>query len=332
MKYIIFFGVICSIHCVLASLNCVDVLTSTVTYVGTCTNKWSNIKSYIHPTQAEVGYSWIEYKVENDFSSKDDAQTEMDSSFTPAVIGPDNKFYVVDDHHTLCALDYSGYDDVTVTVNVICDKRSLSMEDFWSNMTAENLVYLLRHPTDKPNVLPVSISYTELPTEFQFERHCKSFQDDPWRSLAGYSRKVTDTFIPCSDDQKYCGRCFYRGCVDGYQTEGEGVPFFEFRWSYYMNYAVFNNISYWPSEAEWKTFKGLYDDLPVSVDDLSDVNTDDWFDAATSIIPLCRAPSTGTYSLPSDLFPAETSETLPGYVKGMTSLEDDPSCSSPICS
>ena len=108
------------------------------------TIRWSNLKPIIKPTQKEVGYAWIQYKLNKDFTSSSKAQDEIDSSATPAVIGPDNAFYIVDDHHTLCALDYSGYNSVSVTLNVICDKRYLkNMDDFWTEMQVRLSTVLL---------------------------------------------------------------------------------------------------------------------------------------------------------------------------------------------
>jgi hypothetical protein len=138
----------------------------------------------------------VKYKIEKDFLSQSDAQSELDSTVTPAVIGPDNYFYIVDDHHTFCALDYTGYDDIHVTLNVICDKRGLSMTEFWLEMEEESLVYLNAHPKNEPNVLPIPIDPESLPTSFEFLKDTKTFSDDPWRSLAGYSRKVKDAPAP----------------------------------------------------------------------------------------------------------------------------------------
>lgn len=50
----------------------------------------------------------MRYKLDKDFSTAKDAQKEISSATTPAVIGPDSYLYIVDDHHTLSALDYSG--------------------------------------------------------------------------------------------------------------------------------------------------------------------------------------------------------------------------------
>ena len=88
----------------------------------------------------------------------------MDSSVTPVVLGPGPAMYIVDDHHTLSALDYSGYSDTKVTLNIICDKRSVAVEEFWRSLQSENLAYLAAHPVGKPDVLPLSLIHISEPT------------------------------------------------------------------------------------------------------------------------------------------------------------------------
>eukprot|EP01035_Chromulina_nebulosa_P019984 gene19984-25954_t len=261
----------------------------------------------------------------------------MDASPSPAVIAPNNKFYIVDDHHTISALDYSDYDSVSVTINIICDKRNLtSMDAFWVQMVDEQLVLLLSRDETSPNALPTAIVSSNLPSSFTFTKSSKSFSDDPWRSLAGYSRKVTKVdkvnskAVECSDN-KYCQRCFYRGCGDGHQSSGDGVPFFEFKWGYYLSYASYHDSSYWPSQSDYNNFIKHYNSLSdqISVRNLNEIDTDKWLKAASYLISLCRAVSTGGYQLPSDLF--DNSNSLPGYTSGYTQLAKDPDCSSPTC-
>lgn len=256
----------------------------------------------------------------------------MDSSPTPGVIGPDNYIYVVDDHHTLCALDYSGYSSTSVTVNIICDMRSLkSMDEFWSKMKSESLVYLAAHPNQEPNSLPVEIEPSQLPSIFSFTTTLKSFSDDPWRSMAGFSRKVTKAASPApscsSSDSKYCERCMYRGCVNGYMSTGPGVAYFEFRWAYFMNDATYFNTSLWPSTSAYSTFSKLYKSLPPSV--MGKIDTDQWFDTADEVISLCRGSGGATYPVPTNLYPGDG--LLPGYFSGYEKLPDDPDCDSPSC-
>jgi hypothetical protein len=54
----------------------------------------------------------------------------------------------------------------------------------------QELVYLGAHPKGQPNSLPVSLSPDSLPKSFSFTEDDKSMSDDPWRSMAAFSRKV----------------------------------------------------------------------------------------------------------------------------------------------
>jgi len=292
---------------------------------------------FILATQREVGFAWIQYKLNKSFTSAKDAQNTIDDNEVPGIIGPDNYIYVVDDHHTLCALDYSGYSSTSVTFNIICDKRGQSLDEFWSYMTSHNLAYTAAHPDGKPNDLPIAISYTLLPTSFAFTAAYISFNDDPWRSIAGFSRKVTSAAAPapsCTSgvDDKYCERCMYRGCVDGFQSSGGGVAYFEFRWAYYMNDATFHNTSYWPSASALQAFQSAYNTAAgVYPAVMGKVNTDEWFAAADLVVSLCRAETTGSYQVPVGVFPESNSYLLPGYFSGYVKLAADPDCALPLC-
>ena len=152
-----------------ALIDCDDVISSSSSpFLGECNNKWHNLKPLIKPTQAQMGYAWVQYKLDKNFKSSEDAQDELDGEEIPAVLGPDNYMYIVDKHHTLSALDFSGYDD-TVTLYIICDCRNItSMEEFWRYLEQENLVYLAAHPDNDPNLLPQRIAPSDLPTYFSF--------------------------------------------------------------------------------------------------------------------------------------------------------------------
>ena len=310
-------------------IDCDSVLNDGNKFTGKCNNKWENLKSLVQPTQAQVGYAWVQYKLDNDFTSSKSAQNTMDDSILPGVIGPNNKIYIVDDHHTLSALDYSGYSTVSVTMDIICDKRGTSEEEFWSEMEKNKLVFLLAHPHNEPNKQYIAINYTQLPQTFSFTSKDMSLTDDPWRSLAGFSRKVTTASPPAptcsSNSDKYCERCFYRGCVDGTRTTGPGVPYFEFRWSYFMVEATYYNVNLWPSSTQYSDFYLSYTQLSPSK--LGSIDTTKWENVAAKSISLCRSPAAGSYVLP----PYFSSGHLPGYVSGYTPLASDPDCSSPTC-
>lgn len=285
-------------------IDCTD---ASAPFTGMCASKWNTIQPSLKPSQSNVGYAWVQYKVDKDFSTKDDAQKNIDDEIVPGVRGPDNFIYVVDHHHTLCALDYSGFQETVVTIDIICDKSNLSTDDFWSYMVSNNFVFLETYPTDGNgnsliNALPVAMNATDLPSSFFFSYATSfSFADDPWRSVAGLSRKVKTAASPspsCGpDDYKYCERCMYRGCDDGYQTSGPGVDYFEFKWSYFFIDATYYQTDLWPSLPEWQTFKDSYEKL-ASPSVMGKIDSDAWSTLATFVISLCRGDDAGKYSLP----------------------------------
>ncbi len=98
----------------------------------------------------------------------------MDSSLTPIVIGPNLIPYIVDDHHTLCALDQSGFSSTIVNFYIVCNwSYFTNLKDFYSQMIASNFLYDLGRQNE-PNQLPVIIDPTLIPSTIQ------KLPDDPW--------------------------------------------------------------------------------------------------------------------------------------------------------
>jgi hypothetical protein len=303
-------------------------------FTGLCNNKWSNLKKLIKPTQAEVGYAWVQHKLE-DYDTKSHAQDEMDQNPIPAVIGPNNIFYVVDHHHELSALDYSGYSDVSVTLNVSCDQRLLpTMNAFWDMMTESHLVYLGAHPNGNLNALPIQITPQDLPQDFIFTKDFKSFGNDPWRSLASFARKVNSYYLnssDCLDDHNIntdlCYRAYYRGCVDGFQSQGPGVAFYEFQWSYFLLDGTYFQPQYWPNADQRIAFLESFSEQETGK--MGSYDMDEWFVIASLVVPLARSKVVSSYQPPEALF---ASKALPGYIVGdVPIVNDDPTCDSPSC-
>ncbi|XP_075257228.1 uncharacterized protein LOC142349509 [Convolutriloba macropyga] len=325
-------------------IDCDNVLRNTDYFTGLCSNKWKNLQPLVRPGQPSVGYAWVKRKVEEHFKSKDDAEKYIDeqNGFLGVInpgVGGNPLITIVDKHHTLSALDYSGYDDISVSMNIICDYRNLTWDDFYQTLESQSFIYILDHPKGLPNHLPQPISPSDLPIVFEFRKNSKAFSNDPWRALSSFSRKVEkapDPFPKCkSNDDKYCERCYIRVCQDN-STEiskqsksvNPSIPFFEFKWGYFLNYAAFYDNTYWPSFKDWQNFMEKYLDLET---DFESMNVDSWQDAADLLVPLCRSEQTGSYRLPNNAFPNSKSEELPGYVQGTEKLPEDPTCGQPTC-
>eukprot|EP01083_Nonionella_stella_P258016 882485_1 len=332
--------------------------TSTIkNFQGFTRGKWIDIKPFVHPTQADIGYAWAVRKVRKDFGSATDAQKEMNpiwhekwpylnisdldetSDTIPCIIGPtenNNKllFYAIDSHHTLSALDYSQYDQTYVYLNILLDYRLLSYNEFVHQMIASQNTFLLAQKGSKTE-LPVPINFNQLPETFDFNKNKKTLGDSTWRSFGGYSRKVKDApdpFPECikNEDSEYCMRPFVRICDEN----GFGIPFYEFQWGYFYVDATYFNCKYWRRTdgddaqnlfiAEYeKLLNKYYDDNGEWVDPEPSKDMEhEWRYAASLLVPLGRNIITKTYK-PIDYF---GNKRLPGYVRGHEKVDDDPSC------
>ena len=206
-------------------------MTNSTPFIGRCSNKWKNLKPLVRPTQFDIGYAWVQRKLKNFQSKHDAAESVEESGDIPAVLF-NSTFYITDSHHTLAALDFSGFDSVSVVFNVLCDYSYLgSNEDaFWDKMVLTGQVWLPTRSAarETSNELPVLGSVSDLPTRFSFTKKNSVFKNDDWRSFAGLSRKVKNDDL-CDGKHgegsgyKYCGRCFIRHC----DAAGAGVPYIE---------------------------------------------------------------------------------------------------------
>eukprot|EP00912_Choanoflagellata_sp_UC4_P002474 UC4_evm3s1566 len=290
-----------------------------ITAGSKCRQTWSNINPLMRCTQEAVGYAWVQYKVEKSFLTSEDAQDEMDDTPVPVVLGPDRNFYILDHHHTLAALDFSGF-DVQVSLYVVCDWSDVkSVSEFWDRMKTSNFAYL--YGASKADSLPTSISYDIIPKTLEYTAKGTTFKDDPWRAFGGFVRKISNSSCPKSN--KYCMRGFDRIC----NKAGESIPFFEFRWAYFMVYA-YNDETLWPSLDQARSFNKIYAMLPASLPGQADVGS--WINAASFLLPLLRSKAAGDFELPNQM--GTMAGFLPGYTAGMVPIpEPDPNCNLPAC-
>jgi hypothetical protein len=162
---------------------------------------WSKIKKSLRPTQAALGYDWCFYKMQQ-FTSEDAAQRYMDSKPVPYVQRGSKK-YIVDHHHTLAALELSGFDvDITLEQVRSFDKTEQTLEGFWGYMEGRGWAFLR---DENYNRIPIA----KLPKNFALS----AFRNDVYRSMGGFAR-VFDVLK--------------RG------KELDDRLFFEFRWGYFF--------------------------------------------------------------------------------------------------
>jgi hypothetical protein len=131
----------------------------------------------LRPTQMTVGMREVEEKRKRWRGQGGKKKGEfLGKHMLPAILGPKDRYYIVDHHHLARALHEEGERDVLVTV--VADLRSLSSRDeFW--FVLEN--HSWAHAYDEHGVRR---SYEDIP------KSVDKLKDDPFRSLAGELRRA----------------------------------------------------------------------------------------------------------------------------------------------
>jgi len=130
----------------------------------------------LRPTQMTVGMREVKDKRKRFREEKGKKQSEMiGRHMIPVVVGPDERYYVVDHHHLARALHDEGIKDILVTV--IGDLRMVDKDAFWGVMDNKRWVY----PYD---VEGERCRFKDIP------KSIKDLKDDPFRSLAGEIRRA----------------------------------------------------------------------------------------------------------------------------------------------
>ena len=129
----------------------------------------------LRPTQMTVGMIEVKDKRKR-FKEMDKKkqETTIGKHMIPVVVGPDERYYVVDHHHLARALHDEGIKDILVTV--IGDLRMVDKDAFWGVMDNKRWVYPYDAKGERRpfKALPKSV---------------KDLKDDPYRSLAGELRR-----------------------------------------------------------------------------------------------------------------------------------------------
>lgn len=154
----------------------------------------------LHPTQAFIGHDQIPFKVKKIEKKykKEKLTSYLEKKWTPAIIGPDNKYWIIDHHHLSYALLHSKVPESKkgLFIKVIFDWSNDNWSYFEEKMTANLFLYL---KDDKFE----AINFNNLPKDI------KSLNDNPFRSLAYFARE--------------------KGCF-----KKVNIPFSEFLWGEYF--------------------------------------------------------------------------------------------------
>jgi hypothetical protein len=131
----------------------------------------------LRPTQMTVGMHEVKEKRQRwrEHKSKKKQAEALGKHMIPVVLGPDQRYYVVDHHHLTRALHDEGVNDILVSV--IGDLSMVDREAFWGVMDNKRWVY----PYDAKGERR---SFKDLP------KTVADLKDDPFRSLAGELRRA----------------------------------------------------------------------------------------------------------------------------------------------
>jgi hypothetical protein len=130
----------------------------------------------LRPTQMTIGMAEVEKKREGWRARRDrDGTGFLGDHSIPVVIGPRDRYWIIDHHHLVRALHEEGVEHVLV--RVLADLSHLSKRLFGTFMDSRNWL----HPFDADgHRQPVD----DLP------KHIEDLIDDPYRSLAGELRRM----------------------------------------------------------------------------------------------------------------------------------------------
>src|SRR6476659_3028982 len=131
----------------------------------------------LRPTQMTVGLREVKEKRKRwrEHKSEKKRAELLGKHMIPVVLGPNERYYVVDHHHLARALHDEGVKDILVTV--IGDLSMVQRDAFWGVMDNKRWVYPYDAKGERRRFgdLPKSVA---------------DLKDDPFRSLAGELRRL----------------------------------------------------------------------------------------------------------------------------------------------
>jgi hypothetical protein len=129
----------------------------------------------LRPTQITVGMREVNEKRKRWRKNPDNKKSELlGRHMIPVIIGPKDRYYVIDHHHLARALHDEG--EKLVLVTVVKDLRSLDIDAFWTVLDHHSWA----HPYDDEGLRR---NYKAIP------KTVADLKDDPFRSLAGELRR-----------------------------------------------------------------------------------------------------------------------------------------------
>jgi len=162
----------------------------------------------LHPTQLTVGLAEVNAKRASWKKLKrKERDAALEHHWFPSVLGPNNRYYIVDHHHFGLALLQEEVK--TVPLLVLKDLSFVDSATFWNVMTFNQWA----HPYDARGA---RCSFEAIPARIA------DLQDDPYRSLAGMLRRAGGFAKDTTPFSEFLWADFFRGRIAGDQINEQG--------------------------------------------------------------------------------------------------------------
>lgn len=162
----------------------------------------------LHPTQLTVGLAEVAAKREAWTKLKrKERKAALDNHWFPCVLGPDQRYYIVDHHHFGLALLQEEVKSVPLLL--LKDLSFVEPLTFWKVMSFNQWV----HPYDAHGARR---SYDAIP------KRITDLQDDPYRSLAGFLRRAGGYAKDVTPYSEFLWADFFRGRIASDQIRDQG--------------------------------------------------------------------------------------------------------------
>lgn len=154
----------------------------------------------LHPTQITVGKREVAQKRKHWGALGRKARiAALASHWFPAVVGPGNRYYIIDHHHFGLAL--LEEEVKTVSLMVLKDLSWLELPTFWNVMDHHQWV----HPYDSQGM---RCAFDAVPGRLT------QLHDDPYRSLAGEVRQAGGFSKDVTPFSEFLWADFFRSCIE----------------------------------------------------------------------------------------------------------------------
>ncbi len=162
----------------------------------------------LRPTQMTVGMREVKEKRKRfrDHKSKKKQAELLGKHMIPVVLGPDQRYYVIDHHHLARALHDEGVHDILVSV--VADLTMVDRDAFWGVLDNKRWVYPYNAKGERCH-------FTDIP------KTVADLKDDPFRSLAGELRRVGGFSKDTTPFSEFLWADFLRRKISRKSVEGD---------------------------------------------------------------------------------------------------------------